>query len=318
MRWPQWVFACLLFGSSLFGREILFHNCPLASIGSEVITLKDVITHLELQVIENAPDYVMSSKERYAFYSQRWSPTVDQMIDEHLMLMAAKEHNITIKSAEVKKRMQDLTGKKQREILDRLDITYEELFLLTEHKMMVEQIIGYHIYQKAMKSITPYQVNAAYDALCQEALQQESITYQVIRWQGGETISLAIEGKSADSLYGEILEQDPTASLSPTYSAKATQLSPLYRDILLNMQPGDREIHQSPSSSFLLFCLERKEELPPSFADAYERLRNVLLSQAFEEQQSHYLQELREWYTSSSERLRLPLPCDYVPFALSL
>ncbi len=75
---------------------LVINNRPLGKINGKVISLYDVIKKMNLFLFEYYPDYKPSSVERYQFYMNRWETTLDDMINNELILLDAAQKEIKV------------------------------------------------------------------------------------------------------------------------------------------------------------------------------------------------------------------------------
>ena len=82
--------------------EILVNNRILASVNGKNISVVDVMKKMDVYIARAYPEYADSNVHRHQFFIQNWRQTLDQLIDNELIMADAEKLEIKITDAEIR------------------------------------------------------------------------------------------------------------------------------------------------------------------------------------------------------------------------
>lgn len=321
----------LLVPSFLLGNlSYQIHNRPLAKVEDRVITLMDLVKQMDSYLYTNR--LTPSAEERVQFYKNNWKYVLDQCVDSELMLLIAKERELTVSEGDVREEMFRRYGSNMQTTLAELKLSYLEAKEMVEHEMIVEQVQGYNIQAKAMQEVTPQEVKNAYFAYLLSHPATKEWTYQVLSITGDDPeISSQGATKAYELLHDKNLsplevkeslaqETKLNISLSQEYTSEEKKLSESHKSILTALKKGEvslpeKQISRSTGKpAYRLFIVKHFENKgAPLFNEMENKLKSALLQAKSHEESVAFYAKLREKYHYTP----LATPPDYEPFTFA-
>lgn len=315
--------------------RLVINNRPLAKINGKVISLYDVVKKMDLFLFEYYPDLQPSSVEKYQYYMNRWQATLDDMVNDELILLDAVQKEIKISDGEVREEIEDRFGPNIMANLDRVGYEYEEAREMIRREITVQQLIGMKVHSKAFQVTTPQVIKSAYEDYLAKNPEEEEWTYQVLSIRGSDDAQcegvaekaqnlLEKEGQSLQKLPSLLEEEGVTVTLSDDYSGTAQKLSKMHFDVIKALGPDTYSAPVAQVSSFdqskvirIFHVKDRIKKLPESFDDMHDRIKNELLFETSDKEKASYMQSLKKRFGYESHNPKFELPQDYQPFTLS-
>ncbi|MBP9841652.1 MAG: SurA N-terminal domain-containing protein [Simkaniaceae bacterium] len=321
---------CLLPTFLFGGVSYQVHNRPLAKVGDRIITLVDLIKQMDAYLYTH--NLQLGTEERIQFYKNSWHYVLDQFIDSELMLMVAKEREITVSEGDVREEMFRRYGSNMQTTLAELNISYFEAKEMVQQEMTVEQVQGYNIQAKAMQEVTPQEVKNAYFAYLLAHPPVKEWSYQVLSLTGEDSTlcanyadkayHLIQDDKRSFTEVKELLKEEPglSISISNDYTAEEKNLSASHKSILASLKEGEisfpeKQISRtSGKNTYRIFLLKHYENKgAPPFNAMAEKLKSALLQAKAAEEAKLFTAKLREKYHYTP----INIPADYEPFTLT-
>jgi hypothetical protein len=317
------------------GRELIVNNRILAKVHGKTISVIDVMKKMDVFLARAYPEHVGSKMARFQFYSAQWKNTLSQIIDNELMLADAEGIELKISDGDVRETLQERFGPNVMANLEKIGISYEEARQMIHSEIAAQRMSWYRIQSKALLSVNPQDIKAAYKEYCQKNPAMETCKYQVLSLRAKEE---AATKEAADLAYGKLLQNeadlasvyeslkdnpDFTATLSQEYTADEKSLSLAHKEVLSALAPGSYSCPACQTSRvdksvvFRIFYLKERtrKELPP-FEKMSDQLHEELVDKAIARESAIYLPKLRERFNFDAKSLEASIGPDFQPFSL--
>jgi hypothetical protein len=315
--------------------ELVVYNRILAKVNGKTISVVDVMKKMDLFLQKYYPDLTHSKMARCQFYSSQWHNYLLQMIDTELMIADAEKLEMKVAEAEVREEILNRFGPNIMPALDQLGLTYEECRQMIHDEMIVQRMVWFRVNSKALANVNSRDVKEAYQDYCAKNPEMQEWQYQVLSIRSRDkSVSEALASKAFEllnakldfeSLSEELKAPDEatTVSLSAPMQADEKSISSSHREILKTLADNSfsRPIAQVSRADncvvHRIFYLKKhsKKELPP-FEKMADTLKEQLLQQAANKENSQYILKLRERLGYDEKHMMETLPADFQPFAL--
>lgn len=320
--------------------EIVVNNRILCKVNGKTISVFDVMKQMDLFLNRHYPQYASSTQARYQFYSSQWRQTLNQMIDNELMVADAESRQVTVSDGEVRQEVQERFGPNIMASLDRLNLSYEEARKMVHQDMVVQRMNWFRVTSKALQKVSSQDVKEAYKKFCVENPTKVEWKYQMlsIRASGQEkSAELAKKASNYVKTTGKTLveivdllkrenESDSTVtlSLSQDLVVEDTALAHSHKTVLSHLLQtlGENSISEpieqlSRDNSVVcrLFHLKgyMKKE-PPKFETVSAEIKESLLQKVASEEMASYVSRLRKRFGYDPQSLEIP--STFEPFSL--
>lgn len=313
---------------------LMINNRPLAKINGKVISLYDVVKKMDLFLFEYYPDLNPSPMEKYQFYMSRWEPTLDDMIQDELILLDAQQKEIKISDGEVREELEERFGPNIMSNLYRVNYDYEEAREMIRQELTVQQLIGMKVHSKAFQATTPQTIKVAYEKYLEKNPPEEEWKYQVLSIRGNDEKECASvaekaynllekEGQSIEKLPSMLEEKGVTVSLSDDYNGGPQKLSKMHFDVIKALLPNSysppvSQVSRYDSSAVMriFYLKDIIKTLPETFEQMHDKLKNELLYETSDKEKAAYIQSLKKRFGYENHNPKFELPEDYQPFAI--
>lgn len=320
-------------------QELIVYNRILAKVNGKTISVIDVMKKMDLILQRFYPQYAQSKAARFQYYSSQWRETLEQMVDQELMQADAEHLELKVSDAEVREEMLDRFGPAIIPTLDQINMTYEEARKMIFAEMVVQRIMWYRVNSKALNSVNPQDIKAAYKSYCSKNPTLDEWEYQVLSLRSlNQNISETLAKKAADLLLShqtdlvaiseqiksETVEENPiTITLSPELKVDEKSIAQSHKEVLKALKPGSfsepiAQVSRADQSTvYRIFHLKNhsKKEVPP-FTKIADQLKEELLQEAAMKENKQYITKLRERLGYDEKHMMESLPTDFQPFAL--
>ncbi|MBI3236664.1 MAG: SurA N-terminal domain-containing protein [Chlamydiales bacterium] len=320
-------------------QELIVYNRILAKAGAKTISVIDVMKKMDLFLQRYYPQYVDSKSARYQYYTSQWKETLNQMIDQELMLADAEHLELKIADAEVREEMLERFGPAIMQTLDRIGLTYEEARQMVFSEMVVQRIMWYRVNSKALNNVHPQDIKRAYEAYCRDNPALDEWEYQVLSLRSAnrnvsETLAKRVcdllssartdLAAVSEELKKEVTEDMPVAiTLSSDFKADERSIAQSHMEVLRTLTPGAfsppvAQVSRADQSIvYRIFHLKEhiKKELP-TFGKVAEQLKDDLLQEAASKESVQYITRLRSRLGFDEKTMMEAIPDDFQPFAL--
>ncbi len=320
------------------GQEIVISNCILATVNGKTISVMDVMKKMDVHLRRAYPEYADSPSHRYQFFSQNWRHTLDQMIENELILADASRLEVKISDADIRETIHERFGPNVMATLDDLGVTFDEIWQMVYSEKAVQQMVGFRVYSKALGRVGPKDIKVAYKDSLITNPPKEEWKYQVL--------SIRAKTEQLGSIYAQkahaLIRNDPlpfevlakrlkeekeidssiTINVSEEYSVEDKNLSESHKEVLCSLSPGNysdpipQVSRRDQSVVHRIFYLkERILTPPPKFDSMVDNLHDELVQKEISKEFPPYLRKLREQFNFDQSQLDA-IPSDFQPFSL--
>lgn len=329
----------LSFQPSLLGKEpeVFINNRVLAKVKDKTFSLIDVVKQMDLYAYENDPTLATSIEKKYQFYMQSWRYFLDQLINNELMIFEAEGKEVSISDGDVREAILARFGPNVQETLHSLNLTLDEAKQLVHTDLLSQKIQGYYVHAHAFHAVTPEKIREAYEAYVLKHPAHTEWKYQFVTIRtDDETLGKAVAEAAYTLIHDKHLSLNETvenlkeqyASVKLTVSREicgpdadiASHHKAILTALPVNAVSAPKEEASRGSGGgkvFRLFHLqEKKEVLPPSYAQIHSELKDSLIRRLVTTGLEEYIGKLRKKYDISEENNTLLVPTNFVPFEL--
>lgn len=320
-------------------QEIIIQNRILITINEKDISVLDVMKQMDVFLSQHYPQYLHSKTARYQYYSSQWRPTLQQMIDNELMVIDAESRDIKVNDSEVREEIQHRFGPNVMENLDKLDLSYEKAKKIVYQDMIVQRIQWLRVTSKVFQKVTSKEIKEAYNQYLLENSEQGVWKYQFLtirancleksREIGCKIIALKEEAQgnlstAVDLIKNQLeiesqtskenLDNDSSTSItvSKEFQLEEKEISQPHKDILLELKKGSwsepiAQFSRDGTTLVRIFCLNdhiKKKKLP--FEVLANDLRQKLLNDCFNQENQNYLKKLQNRLGFDEKSINIP------------
>lgn len=267
-----------------------------AKINEEIITISDVTERVE----EIARAKRISSLEEI---NKLKKTVLEKMIEDKLLLVKAKELNITAEEKDVETALEDIrkknnfTEEKMKEMLEQQGLTLDKFRGDIRERIIISKVTGMEI--ASQLKITEKDIKEYYQNHADEFAKPEEIKASHILFAFKKDMSEESAEKKAREVYGRLKKGENFASMARLYSDDTTSseggdLGYFTRGVMVSSFEEEAfrlkigEIGAPIKTQFgyhIIMVTDRKETQPTSFADARpkieEKLRETLWNEKF-------------------------------------
>ncbi len=321
--------------------NLAIHNRPLIKINGRQISVIDVMKKMNAFIYQNYPEAVDNKAMLFQFYAGNWRTTLDDIINNELMLLEAETKEIKVSDGDVREEVEARYGPNIMANLQAIDLTIDEARSLIHTELVVQRIMWMNVHQKALQDVTPQKVKEAYGHYVMANPPTDRWIYQVLSVRGkNEQLCEKISSEAAKivgSKIGDLAKASldiqesfkeepdlPKITVSEEFDLEGPQLSEQHRSVLENLKPGaysepiSQKSRVDGSTVWRIFYLKDREDVtPPEFEAISERLKNQLLQERFGFYSESYYKKLRAQYNMSKEQVDSLIPVSLNPFQLS-
>jgi len=325
-------------------QELVVNNRILAKVQDKTISVLDVMKKMDVYLARYYPQYAKSAPARYQFFSSNWRDTLNQMIDNELMVADAEAREIKVSDGEVREEVQLRFGPNVMGTLHDLNVTYEEARRMVQQDMIVQRMNWFRVTSKALQKVNSQDVKEAYKKYCEANPPKEEWKYQMLSIRAASkeeaaaaaakaTALLKHEGMTLQAAADELSE--PTASLaadagqpaaslsinlSPEYTTEGKALTEAHKAVLSKLKAGafSEPVEQTSRDGSVVFRVFHLKDHtltePPKFHEVADQLKDTLLQQVAAEENAQYVAKLRQRF--GYDEKSLDIPADFEPFQM--
>lgn len=313
--------------------ELIIYNRILAKVNGKTISVIDVMKKMDMFLQKHYPQVASSKLTRYQFFSGQWREYLAQMIDQELMIADAEHLEVKVTDAEVREEILNRFGPNTMPILDKMGLSYEEAKQMIHDEMIVQRMMWFRVNSKALTHVNSNDVKEAYKQYCEKNPELEEWQYQVLsirslQKEESETLaSRAFELLKSNLELSAVAEKlnapQETLTVSPDMQADEKSISSSHKEVLKTLTensfsaPIAQVSRIDNSVVYRIFYLKKhtKRTLPP-FGKIAEELKEQLLQQAANKENTQYIAKLRDRLGYDEKHMTETLPNDFQPFAL--
>jgi len=333
---------CLLLPFIAFAEElqpeILVQNRILATVNGKNISAMDVMKKMDVYLAKAYPQYAKSNTHRYQFFSKNWRQTLNQIVDNELIVADAEKMEMKISDAEIRERIHERFGPNVVATLDDLGVNYDEAWAMLYSEIAVQRMTWYRVHSKAIHRASPQKIKTAFQDHLVTNPPKDQWKYQVLSIRAKtEQLGNIYAQKAFALIKNEPLsfediaknmkeksEVDPSISItvSDEYCVSEKDLAESHKVVICNLKPGTYseptpQVSRDKSVVHRIFYLkDHTIESPPKFdTTMVDTLQDTLIQKEIEVELPIYLSKLRKQFNFDEKSLA-SIPADFEPFAL--
>jgi hypothetical protein len=312
---------------------IHMQNAILAKVNKKTISVLDVKKKMDIFLHNRYEDEAKSPIVKYQFYTNSWKHFLDELIHTELILAQAESKEIKISDGEIREEIEKRFGPKVILTLEKLNVSYDEVFEILKTEMIVERMKWFFINTKVLQAVTPHLIRNEYRKYCKENPPKESWEYQVVSIRGDQKLNKDVSNQVYDLLQNKSLDdaQEDISNIENKYeNVKITksnsihlsekEISTSHKKILNDLtskqysNPIFQKTRTSQDGVYKIFFLKShsKEEMP-SFEQMNNQIKNELLNVLFQKESDQYYKKLKDYYNFNEN---LMIPEDFQPFSV--
>ncbi len=316
--------------------ELIINNRILATVNGKSITVMDVMRKMDLFLARAYPDVAKSFENRSQFYQQSWKATLNQLIDNELIIADAEKMEMKVPEKDIREAIHERFGPNVMTTLDDLGITYDEGWHLIHSEMAVQRMSWYRVHSKAFQRIGPQDIKFAFQDWIKHNPPKEEWKYQVLSIRSKtEQIGKVFAQKAYSLIRNEPIpfealaktlkeDIDPSVNInvSDEYNVENKDLSESHKAILCNLTPGAYSEPTAQVSRFdksivhrIFYLKDHSIDAPAKFDSKVDDLQDELLQKEVAKEYPLYLSKLRKQYNFDEKQLE-DIPANFQPFTL--
>ncbi|MBS0620299.1 MAG: peptidyl-prolyl cis-trans isomerase [Verrucomicrobia bacterium] len=310
--------------------NLIVYNRILTKVNGKTISVIDLMKKMDFFLQKHYPDLAQSKVARFQFYSTQWREYLNQLIDQELMLADAIVLEVKVTDAEVREELLNRFGPNLMEVLDQIQLSYEEAKEMVHDEMIVQRMTWFRVHSKVLSQINSQDVKEAYREYCAKNPPLEKWDYEVLSIRSesqeiGQALahqaSLLLQEKKAIAALPDLLKEGDVKLAD--FSGDERTLSKAHLDVLRTLavdaySPPIAQTSRSEGATvYRIFHVKRheKSDLPP-FNQIADRLKDELLGEQARKENALYIARLRERMGYDEKQMMEVLPPDFQPFAL--
>ena len=316
-------------------QELVINNRILTTVNGKTLSMLDVVKKMDVFLSQHYPQYLESESTKMQFYTMQWKPTLQQMIDQELMMADAESREVKATDAEVREEIQNRYGPNIMESLDKLGLSHEEAKKMVHQDLVVQKIQWLRVTSKVLSRVTTEVVKKAFDDYLVKNPPKEMWTYQFLtlrydaidmamslaeQIESLQEASSGILSVAADIFKQKLPEEEWTRlSLSSELILEEKELSEAHRGVLSHMTPNNWSkptVQQSRDGSQVVRIFHLKshtKQETPSFETMATGIKQEILNQYADKEMEVYLARLHERFNYSPSSL--DIPAQFEPFS---
>lgn len=318
------------------GEELIVQNRILATVNGKNISVMDVMKKMDIYLTRAYPEYAKSNAHRYQFFSQNWKRTLNQLIDNELIVADAMKLEMKITDGDIREQIHERFGPNVVATLDKLGINYDEARALIHNEIAAQRMTWYRVHSKALHRVGPDVIKKAFQEHVVNNPPKEEYKYQVISIRGKTEQLGSIYAQKALALIKdeplpfeelakqltEKSEEEVSVTVSDEYCVEGKALSDAHKAVVCSLTPGSYseptpQVSRDKSIVHRIFYLkEHTVSPPPKFDTAMvDNLQDELLDKEVEQEYPLYIAKLRKQFNFDEKSLDA-IPEDFQPFSL--
>ena len=313
------------YGGNFFDRQgqrstVIVNNRPLAKINGKVFSALDVQKQMDRYLQHAHPQIFEEPESVFQFYSHSWKSVLQELVDNELMLMEAKELSYKLDKVMVEEELVNRFGSNYDDQIEKNGLTKDEATKIVENDLICKSMMWYRVWQKSMNLVTPQVVQDHYANTIQNKPSKDEWTYQMCTVRGNDAQAAEKIAKDVYKMFNTDSDTNLGSSLADAVKAIAAltpndvsvkvsdeirltskELSTENLSILEGLKPMEvsnpvmQKSRYDDQTVMRLFHL--KEHLvttPPSYDEISNEIRDALVGKEGEKVRDAYLNKLRK------------------------
>lgn len=304
--------------------NIVLNNSILSKVNGKAISALDVMKRMDFLFYQLFPNLTDSTTSRYQFYQANWKSILKEMVDRELIVADAKEKQLPISDGDIREEMEELFGPNVIDNIDRLELSYDEVWQMIKTNITVRRMLLYRVNSKAIASVNPRDMQEAYKGYIAENVLSPLWRYRVITIKDPDPekakniadLSFSLLEKKQSSFFElpEKIKKENNhftgIALSEELQHSDKSISNTHKEILSTLVEGSystpiKQISRTTNVAlFRIFYLEEYvEKKVPPFAEVEEKIKELLIENAIAQETEAYLKKLRKHYSFDNDHL---------------
>lgn len=317
--------------------DLIVHNRILAKVNGKSISVVDVMKKMEVFLSQAHSEKDASSLSHYQFYLQNWKDTLNQMIDNELIIADAEKLEMKITDAEIREKIHERFGPNIMKNLDQLGISHDEAWNMIYAEIAVQRMSWYRVHSKALGRVGPQDIKNEYEIYLSNTQPQEEWKYQVLSVRAASESIGNVFAKKAQNLLrsdslpfetlaklfqNEMKDADLNVTVSNEYQVSGEEISSEHKAVLCSLEPGKysdliTQVSRREKTKIhrVFFLKEHKITPQKSFEKMVDSLHNQLVMDEVHKEFPVYLKKLRKQFNYEENEINA-IPDDFVPFEI--
>ncbi|MFQ5729655.1 MAG: peptidyl-prolyl cis-trans isomerase [Waddliaceae bacterium] len=319
--------------------HIFVNNRILAKVNGNAISVIDVMKKMDMLFYRQFPQYADLVEARYQYYQINWKHVLKEMVEKELLMADAQESKMEISNGDIRQEMETFFGPNIIANLEKAGLTYDEAWKMMKEDLTIQRMMTGRVTAKAIRTVTPSDIRAAYEEYAKENARQNAWRYQVITLRGEDQTASAEAANYSHRLLTEdnlpiaelktklqehsLIGEKTSFTISEEFFLTEKEISEAHKNTLSSLKPNSFSIpiaQQSRANNAMVFRIfYLKEKVPggnPPFHEVENKLKNMLIEKAIEKETIAYIDKLREHYDLQKNSPDRMFPEDLQPFAL--
>jgi hypothetical protein len=320
-------------------QQLIVNNRILTKVNGKTISVIDVLKKMDVFLTRAYPQLANSKTARFQFYMTSWQSTLSQMIESELIQADAEAIDLKVGDGDVREALQGRFGPNVMANLEKIKISYEEAWQMIHSELVVQRMNWYRVNSKAILSVNPQDIKAAYKEYCEKNPAYENWKYQVLSIRSKDkkiseelvqkAYHLLTNEKEDIAIVEEVLKNDErvdastSVSLSPMYDVTDKEISESHKSVLISLElesyslPILQVSRFDNSAVYRIFLLKQHTKTPViPFEKIADKLHDQLVEKAIVKETDLYLSKLKDRFNFSEKYLQESIPADFEPFTL--
>lgn len=319
--------------------RIVIDNRVLANVNNQPISVMDIMKKMDTHFYRDFPHLIESDVARYQYYKGHWKYVLDDLINNELMFTDAKRKKIEVTHGDVRQELDRLYGPSIITNLDKIGLTFDDVWDITEKELYVRRMIGSILYLKGAFDASPEDLLSAYEKYVQEHPKADEWTYRMVTFRGAnakENASIAsdilkesdlnkADFKTMAMLFREKIKtfEPKEINISETFKLKGTEISDNHQKVLKQLSPSSfsepvEEMSRADRAPLyrIFYLANYTPGGKTDFSEVEDTLKEALIQSKVDTEVSSYLAELRSQFGVSQDDLQQTALQQFQPFML--
>lgn len=327
-----------LFAAPAANRGITFHNRILARANGKSISMVDVVKQLDMLYYQNFPDKRGDNEARLEFYKAYWKRVLRDIVDRELVLAEAQEKQMEVSNGDVREEMEEMFGPDVIKNVSSAGLTVQEAQKMIRSDIVLRRMLYFRVKSRAYSSITPQEIEKAYNKMAEDLGSREEISWQAITFKSPKDaltkqaafdgFHLLTKGEATPETVKQVLieknqmpkDKDVAVTLSQVFTNHKSELSRDLLDLFDKLPPGvcsepkAQKSRNDSSQVWKIYLIVGKKvgDMPP-LADVEARIRENLIQEQVDSRSEEYITGLRKHFGVNYDEIDQELT-DYEPF----
>lgn len=319
--------------------RIVIDNRVLANINEKPISVMDIMKKMDTYFYRDYPHLVDSDVARYQFYKGHWNYVFDDMVNNQLIFTDAKNRKVEVTRGDIRQELERLYGPDIITNLDKIGLTYDEAWDMTEQDIHVRRMMSSVLYLKGAYDTCPADLLAAFDEYAAKNKKPDHWVYHILSFRGPNAIENAQmakgvlddinrnpkDFKTLSLMLKEKLENFETKqiSISDQFKLSSTEISETHKNVLEDLEtntfssPLQEVSRVDKKSLYRIFYLA--EHIPggkTEFEEVEDKLKESLIQVKVDQEITEYIAGLRERFGVTQKSIDDITPSKFEPFLI--